>query len=580
MKRADYGRLLQRYLRPQRRLVAVLAVILLGGMGLQLASPQVIRYFLDATQSGGSQSALLAAAGLYVALAFTQQALGLAGNYVNQQVTWRATNALRYDLLLHCLRLDLGFHKTHTPGELIERIDGDVGGVAGLLSQFMLQLLGNSLLVLGILALMFREDWRLGLGLTVYTAVMLLFLGLVQRLASRRWENYRAASAELYGYLEERIGGAEDIRAAGAMPYAVHQLLTRMRTHLQRYRAAAVGSTLIFNLTNVLTAVCYAAALGLGVYLYTQHQASIGTTYLIVTYVGMITAPLHVLREQARVLQQAAASVQRVQALFALQPEVVEPTAPVTLPAGALGVAFDAVSFRYEDNENVLHAVDFEVQPGKVLGVLGRTGSGKSTLTRLLFRLYDPSQGSIHLGGADLRATALRELRARVGMVTQDVQLFQASIRDNLSFFDEDLPDADLTRALKELHLWEWAEARPEGLGTTLATGGQGLSAGEAQLLAFARVFLKDPGLVILDEASSRLDPATETLLERAVDRLLAGRTAIIIAHRLRTVQRADDILILEEGRVIEYGPRVALAADPGSRFYHLLQTGLEEALA
>ncbi len=575
-----YTRLLRQYLGPQRGRLALLALLLFTGLGLQLVNPQIIRYFLDATQSGGSQNALLAAAGLYVAFAFTQQALGLASSYVNQQVTWRATNALRYDLLLHCLRLDLGFHKTHTPGELIERIDGDVGALAGFLSQFMLQLVANSLLVLGILALMFREDWRLGLGLTLYAAVMLLFLGLVQRPAARLWQVYRAASAELYGYLEERIGGAEDIRAAGAMPYALHQLLTRMRTHLERHRAATVAATLISNGTNVLTAVCYAAGLGLGVYLYTQGQASIGTAYLIMTYVGMITAPLHVLRGQARDLQQAAASVQRVQALLALQPEVTEPAAPVDLPAGALGVAFDAVTFRYEDNDAVLHSVDFELQPGKVLGVLGRTGSGKSTLTRLLLRLYDPSLGRIRLGGADLRATALSDLRARVGMVTQDVQLFQASIRDNLSFFDDDLPVADLTRALQELRLWEWAAARSEGLGTTLAAGGQGLSAGEAQLLAFARVFLKDPGLVILDEASSRLDPATETLLERAVDRLLAGRTAIIIAHRLRTVQRADDILILEEGRVVEYGPRVALAADPGSRFYHLLQTGLEAALA
>jgi len=575
-----YTRLLGQYLAPQRGRMALLAVLLFTGLGLQLVNPQIIRYFLDATQSGGSQNALLAAAGLYVASAFTQQALGLAGQYVNQQVAWRATNALRHDLMLHCLRLDLGFHKTHTPGELIERIDGDVGGLAGFLSQFMLQLVANSLLVLGILALMFREDWRLGVGLAVYTAAVLLFLGMVQRLTAGRWQAFRAISAELFGYLEERIGGAEDIRAAGAMPYALHHLLTLSRTLLERYRAAVVVGALIMNVTNVLTAVCYAAGLGLGVYLYTQGQASIGTAYLIVTYVGMITSPLHVLRGQARDLQQAAASVQRVQALFALRPEVAEPSTLVSLPAGALAVAFDGVTFRYEDNEAVLHDVDFKVLPGKVLGVLGRTGSGKSTLTRLLFRLYDPSQGSIRLGGADLRALALGDLRARVGMVTQEVQLFQASIRDNLSFFDDSLPDADLTQALKELRLWEWAEARPEGLGTTLAAGGQGLSAGEAQLLAFARVFLKDPGLVILDEASSRLDPATETLLERAVDRLLAGRTAIIIAHRLRTVQRADDILILEDGRVVEYGPRMALAADPGSRFYHLLQTGLEAALA
>jgi ATP-binding cassette subfamily B protein len=180
----------------------------------------------------------------------------------------------------------------------------------------------------------------------------------------------------------------------------------------------------------------------------------------------------------------------------------------------------------------------------------------------------------------DVRDVPVADLRGRTGMVTQDVQLFQASIRDNIAFFNPRIGDGQIRQALAELDLQDWVAAMPDGLDTTLGAGGQGMSAGEAQLLAFARVFLKDPGLVILDEAASRLDPVTEHRLERAIDRLLAARTGIIIAHRLRTVQRADDILILEGGRVVEYGPRAALAADPHSRFYRLLQTGLEEALA
>jgi ABC-type multidrug transport system fused ATPase/permease subunit len=193
--------------------------------------------------------------------------------------------------------------------------------------------------------------------------------------------------------------------------------------------------------------------------------------------------------------------------------------------------------------------------------------------------LYDPDLGSVLLHGVNLRDMRLDELRQRVAMVTQDVQLFQAPLRDNLTFFNRTVPDEQLEHVLSQLRLWEWVKSQPKGLDTPLA-GGQNLSAGEAQLLAFARVFLKDPGLVILDEASSRLDPATETLMERAVDRLFAKRTGVVIAHRLKTVQRADDILILEKGCVVEYGPRVALMNDNTSRFYHLLQTGLEEALA
>jgi ABC-type multidrug transport system fused ATPase/permease subunit len=206
-------------------------------------------------------------------------------------------------------------------------------------------------------------------------------------------------------------------------------------------------------------------------------------------------------------------------------------------------------------------------------------------LTRLLFRLYDVDMGAITLAGINVRAVGLSDLRRHIGMVTQDVQLFEATVRDNLTLFRNYDPtavpidDAHIITAIETLGLESWFRSLPDGLDTMLKSGGQGLSAGEAQLLAFTRVFLRDPHLIILDEASSRLDPATEQLLERAIDRLLHGRTAIIIAHRLRTVQRADDILIVEHGRVVEQGERILLANDPQSRFYGLLQTGLEELL-
>jgi ABC-type multidrug transport system fused ATPase/permease subunit len=180
----------------------------------------------------------------------------------------------------------------------------------------------------------------------------------------------------------------------------------------------------------------------------------------------------------------------------------------------------------------------------------------------------------------ELRAARREEVRQRVGMVTQDVQLFQATVRDNLTFFDAGIDDAGIMRALGELGLEEWCRGLPQGLDTMIGSGGSGLSAGEAQLLAFTRVFLKDPGLIILDEASSRLDPATERLIERAVDGLLRGRTGIIIAHRLATVQRADTLMILDDGRIAEYGPREELARHPGSRFSQLLRAGAEEVLA
>jgi ATP-binding cassette, subfamily B, bacterial len=579
-----YTNMLKKYLRPQVGGMFLLAVLLAGSILLSLAGPQVIRFFLDTATAGETLRLLLIAALIFVGLSLGQQVVDLGSLYAAENLGWKTTNLLRRDLLLHCLRLDMDFHKQHTPGELIERVDGDVTELATFFSSFLINLVGHALLVLGILVMLFREDLRVGVVLSVYVLVVLGLLGSLHRFASSRWGAARQAAAETYGYIEERLSGAEEIRAAGAESYVMSRLYELMRRITRTHRAAWLTAALTANAASLVFAVGSAAGLGLGVYLYLQGQASLGAAYLIVAYVGMLSTPLQQIRAQVQDLQRASASIARIQELFGLSPRVQDPEADHARPAlrrsGGAAVQFEQVSFAYEDHSTVLHEVNFSLPPGRVLGVLGRTGGGKTTLTRLLFRLYDPASGTVRLDGRDLRDLPLDELRSSVGMVTQDVQLFQASLRDNLAFFDPGIPDERIYQALDALGIRAWVDRLPKGLNALVKSGGEGFSAGEAQLLAFTRVFLKDPGTVILDEASSRLDPVTEALLERAVTQLLEGRTALIIAHRLATVHRADDILILENGRVVEYGPRVELAADPASRFARLLQVGMEEALA
>ncbi|MDQ4075632.1 MAG: ABC transporter ATP-binding protein/permease [Chloroflexota bacterium] len=579
----SYWSLLRRYLSARRRLLSLLAMLLFGTIALQLVKPQLLRYFIDTSQARGSQAALLGAAILFLVAATAQRLAEVGTTYVGESVGWHATNQLRADLAAHLLNLDLDFHKAHTPGELIERVDGDVTALANFFSQLTVRILGNLILMLAILLLLFREDSRVGVALALYIVATLVGLRLIQSPAVRRWVIAREAQAAQLGFLEERLAGTEDIRANGATDHVMHQLLVLMRRVLHAERRAELMRTVTYGVTHVTYASAFVAGLGIGASLYLRGQISIGTVYLITAYVGLLAQPIEAIRGQIDDLQKASASVGRISRLFELEPRVVEQRAPVALPREtgrdtAPSLAFHNVSFSYEGQDTVLHNVTFNLAPGRVLGLLGRTGSGKSTLTRLLFRLYDPTAGTIALDGIDLRQLPMAELRQRVGMVTQDVQLFHATIRDNLTFWDSKIPDEQLLDTLRELGLWGWFETLPEGLDTVLH-GGRELSAGEAQLLALARVFLKDPGLVILDEASSRLDPATEQRLERALDRLLVGRTAIVIAHRLATVQRADEIMVLEDGQVVEHGDRMALAAHPNSRFDRLLQTGLEEVL-
>ena len=315
-----------------------------------------------------------------------------------------------------------------------------------------------------------------------------------------------------------------------------------------------------------------------GYYLFAGGAITVGTVYLFIRYIHLLEEPIWALTRQVESFQTIGACVERLNEFRNIKPDVLEGDR-LKIDGEGLTLTFDRVSFSYETDEPVLNDISFSLNKNRVLGLLGRTGSGKTTMARLIFRLFDPTSGRIFLNNTGLGDLKLRVLRQKVALVTQDVQIFHSSVRNNLTFFDFSVPDERILGVLQELELSNWFHRLPNGLDTLLGKDGHSLSAGEAQLLAFARIFLKDPEMIILDEASSRLDPATEELIERTLEKLLQNRTAIVIAHRLRTVHRADEILILEKGSLREHGDRQILASDPNSQFYKLLQTGLEEVL-
>ncbi|MEZ4658673.1 MAG: ABC transporter ATP-binding protein [Caldilineaceae bacterium] len=578
-----YTHLLRTYLAPQLGRVALLTILVLSSLALALWNPQLIRTFIDSAQERSGLDKLLGAATLFTALTIVQQIILLAATYISELIGWTATNRLRGDLALHCLKLDLAFHKTHTPGELIERVDGDVNQLARFFSQLVIQLSGNLLLFVGVLVLLWWEGWQIGLAVTLVAVSSIFVIEALRRRMTPRWERFRAAEADLYGFLEERLNGLEDIRAGGAVGYTMNRLYHFMRARWLAMRHVMRLNMWVISLPIWIFGFAYGAAHLASGPLFYSGALTLGSAYLIFYYVNLMEGPLWETLRQVEELQRALASINRIAALFAIQPQIRDGEG-VSVPDAPLAVEFDHVSFHYEDDdESVITDLSFQLAPGQVLGLLGRTGSGKSTLSKLLFRFYDPTQGQIRLGDGngcsfDLRQAQRADLRGRIGMVTQEVQIFNTSVRNNLTLFDATIADAQVLDVLEQVGMKPWLDGLADGLETKL--GSSSLSAGEAQLLAFARVFLADPGLVILDEASSRLDPATEARVERALNALLHNRTAIIIAHRLATVQRADVILILEEGRVREYGPRQQLIADRTSRFSQLLQTGLEEVFA
>ncbi len=584
------GAILARYLRPEARRIAALAAFMVAGIATQLVSPPIVGRFIDTAVSGGRHAplpALWTLAGLFIAAAITTQLLQIGATYFSAQLAWASTNRMRRDLATHTLHLDMSYHTATSPGDVIERVDGDVAALANFFSQFVLQILGGLLLLLGILVVMVvGVDWRVGVAMGAVAGVAGLVMHGMRNVSRDQWERFRNAFSAFSAFLEERLAGLEDIRANGGGEHVMRRFAELNRELAASNIRATRRGPWIYLLASGLFSLGFAISLAIAARLYLLHDLTIGKVIMSMQLAGMMAQPVMQIGTQLQQFQTASASLSRIRGLLGVGPQLHDGPglAWESARATAPKLAFEHVEFAYRADAPVLRDVSIELKAGESLGLLGRTGSGKSTLTRLLFRLYDPVDGRVALDGADIREATLEELRARIGLVTQEVQLFDASVRDNATLFDPSIPDERIVEVLSDLGLGSWLARQPKGLETVLTAGG-GLSAGEAQLLAFARVFLKDPGLVVLDEASSRLDPASDRLIERALDKLLgreggARRTAIIIAHKLSTVGRADRIAILDHGRVLETGERSALEGDPNSAFAKLLHAGAEGVLA
>ena len=569
-----HRRLLSSYLREERPRAVGLAILLLASQLVPLAEPLLLKGFVDRATADEALAILVGIALAYIGVALVAQVLSVVVSRAGTILAWRVTDRMRSDVATHVLSFDHAWLSRHNPGELIERTDGDITGISEFYSQVVLQVVAAGILLVGVLVLVTAQDWRAGLVFLAFSVLALTVLRRSRDHAVPAATAHREASAELFGSIEERLAGLEDVRANGGGAHAMrrfHEVSAdayRARAYAE-WRGAEVGT-----LSYATFAAGTVLSLLTGVWLYDSGQISIGTVFLLFQSIQLVRGSLEVIADQLRTLQQAGAGATRVAELFDLRPSIVDGPRD-DLPSGALPIAFERVSFSYGDGPRALDDVSFSLPAGHVLGVVGRTGSGKSTLARLMLRLYDASDGVVRVGGTDVRDLTLHRLRDAIGIVTQDVQLFEATLRDNLTLFAEHADDAHLVSVLEELDLGSWLARLPDGLDTLIGGPGVGLSAGEAQLLAFGRVFLRDPGVVILDEASSRLDPATEQRIERAVDRLLVGRTAILVAHRLATLERADDVLVLDHGRVAEHGARVDLMADSSSQYAGLVELGL-----
>ncbi|NBU63202.1 MAG: ABC transporter ATP-binding protein, partial [Chloroflexia bacterium] len=485
-----YGELLRAYFWPQRFQVGLLIVLILVDNALQLIGPNLLSQFVDLAVHTTTSTQLQTLAIVYLVTMLCRQGVQMSTTYVGETVGWRAANHLRADLARHTIGLDMSYHKKQTPGIMIERIDGDVASLNRFFSQMVLQIGGSAILLLSTVGVLFYYNWKLGVMMLVFIMLSALILTSLRNVAVPYWEAGREAAAQLFSFLEERLAGIEDIRGLGSSAHVLRRLDVLMATKNRYDIQGRVYGGVTWIVPLGLAALLTILILGMGSWLYLAGQISVGLIVMTLLYGEMVVWPIRAIAQEIDQLQQASAGILRVAELMSHTSRLVDGTQELNERVPA--VTFDHVTFAYPDGETVeapvLTDVSFHIPAGAVVGLLGRTGSGKTTLIRLLFRLYDVTSGAIRIGDHTLPEYQLASLRSRVGLVTQDVQLFYATVRDNLTFFNREISDDKLLDALRTLGLERWLSQQPQGLDTLLSANGA-VSAGEAQLIALARVY-------------------------------------------------------------------------------------------
>jgi ATP-binding cassette subfamily B protein len=564
-------------LREGIRLTLLLA--LLAGAG-RMVTPvlvqQVVDHHLASGELGGVLPMAIAGAVVVVLTALCARATGRRLATAAE----RGLAALRTRTFRHIHALSIAHHNEERRGNLVSRVVSDVETLSDFFRWGGINFIVDGSLMLVALTTMAIYDWRLTLVALATMLPIIPLLRYMQRKLVRAWDAVRLRVGEMLGALSESIMGAAVIRAYRSQEAAQRRIASTLERRARaEIRAGTIGA-ILFPISDVFSALAIAVALLVGMLLGPGGDMSTGKLVAFVFLVSIFLEPVANLTEVLDYTQQALAGWRRVLDVLDTPIEVREPEPGLELPGGALQVELDHVWFAYHGGPPVLRDVSCTIPAGTRVAVVGATGSGKTTMAKLLIRLADPTAGAIRVGGLDLRRVATRSLRSSMVLVPQDGFLFDTTVAANVQLGRPAASDAEVRAALDDLGLGPWVESLPEGLDSAVGQRGERLSVGERQLVALARGYLANPGCLILDEATSAVDPATEVRLRNAIDRLTAGRTAITVAHRLAAAEHADLVLVMQGGRPVEQGSHEALLRAGGTyaNLYSSWRASLEQA--
>ncbi|MBU0680748.1 MAG: ABC transporter ATP-binding protein/permease [Proteobacteria bacterium] len=582
-KVADMGlwRRVISYSVPYWRRLAAAILLSFAVIGASLALPHMMRLGIDQyiVNSGMEVSARIGGLGMLAGVFIGVVIAGFLANflqvYILEWVGQTIMHALRQQLFTHMLGLDISFFHNNPGGKLVTRLTNDIQNMHEMFTSVIVTLFNDFIQLVAIMVILFWMNWRLALILSFLVPLIIGNTLWFSALAREAFRAIRTQLARINSFLQESLSGIAVLQIFMRQADTFQRFTELSNAYLQKNLYQIRIFAIFMPVVDLFSSLAQACIIWYGGGQIIQEHMSLGELAAFLSYMRLFFQPIRDLSQKYSIVQSAMASAERLFQLLDMAPAC----APVGLIPGKAEmkgeVSFHHVHFAY-DTEQILADLSFHVAPGKTLAIVGATGSGKSTIVNLLERFYEPDSGEIRIDGLDIRSLNTQWLRERIGLVMQDVFIVPGSIRQNI-LLDKELGDDELDDIIAKAQLAGVIARLPEGLATKIGEGGAGLSLGQKQLLAFARVLARNPRVLILDEATSSVDSATEILIDRAIASTLANRTGIVIAHRLSTIRRADHILVMDKGRIVEQGNHQALMVK-GGVYSHLQQLQTKHA--